>query len=42
MGKECKVKAPHYIVVTSDKGEDYLQNIGFATEGVVYVLQHWE
>ncbi|HBF2827873.1 TPA: hypothetical protein P1J53_001253 [Clostridioides difficile] len=38
MGKECKVKAPHYIVVTSDKGEDYLQNIGFATEGVVLRL----
>lgn len=38
MGKECKVKAPHYIVVTSDKGEDYLQNIGFAIESVVLQL----
>lgn len=38
MGKECKVKAPHYIVVTSDKGQDYLQNIGFATESVVLHL----
>ncbi len=38
MGKECKVKAPHYIVVTSDKGTDYLQNIGFAIESVVLQL----
>ena len=27
MGKNCKVKSPHYIIITSDKGEDYLQNI---------------
>ena len=38
MGKKCKVKAPHYIVVTSNKGEDYLQNIGFAMEKVVLQL----
>lgn len=38
MGKDCKVKAPHYIIVTSNKGEDYLQNIGFATEEVVLKL----
>ena len=31
MGKKCKVKAPHYIIVTSNKGNDYLQNIGLAT-----------
>lgn len=38
LGKECKIKAPHYIVVTSDEGEDYLENIGFATEKVVLQL----
>ncbi|MEG1285060.1 MAG: nitroreductase family protein [Romboutsia sp.] len=35
MGKGCKIKAPHYIVVTSNNGDDYLQNIGFAMENVV-------
>ena len=38
MGKNCKVKAPHYIIITSNKGEDYLQNIGFAMEEVVLKL----
>lgn len=38
MGKKCNIKAPHYIVVTSNKGEDYLQNIGFAMEKVVLHL----
>ncbi len=38
MGKKCNIKAPHYIVVTSDKGEDYLQNVGFALENVVLKL----
>ena len=38
MGKKCKVKAPHYIIVTSNKGNDYLQNIGFAMEEVVLKL----
>lgn len=38
MGKECSIKAPHYIVVTSNKGEDYLQNIGFAMEKIVLQL----
>ncbi|MGL4914618.1 MAG: nitroreductase family protein [Romboutsia sp.] len=38
MGKECNIKAPHYIVVTSNKGEDYLQNIGFAMEKIVLQL----
>ena len=38
MGKNCKVKAPHYIIVTSNKGNDYLQNIGFAMEEVVLKL----
>lgn len=38
MGKKCKVKAPHYIIVTSNKGDDYLQNIGYAMEKVVLQL----
>lgn len=38
MKKEGIVKAPHYIVVTSNKGDDYLQNIGFATEKLVLQL----
>lgn len=37
-GKDCKVKAPHYLVATSTKGEDYLENIGFALEEVVLKL----
>ena len=32
IGKESEVKAPHYIIITSNKGEDYLQNVGFAIE----------
>lgn len=38
LGKECKIKAPHYIVVTSNEGEDYLENIGFAVEKIVLQL----
>lgn len=38
MGKKCKVKAPHYILVTSNKGDEYLQNIGYAMEKVVLQL----
>ena len=38
MGKSCKFKAPHYIVITSKNGDDYLQNIGFAMEEVVLKL----
>lgn len=38
MGKKNKVKAPHYILLTSNKGEDYLQNVGFAAEEIVLQL----
>ncbi|RDY25315.1 hypothetical protein CHL78_018825 [Romboutsia weinsteinii] len=38
MGKECKVKAPHYIVITSNKGEDYLQNVGYIGEEIILKL----
>ncbi|MGL6106342.1 nitroreductase family protein [Romboutsia sp.] len=37
-GKNCKVKAPHYLIITSTKGEDYLENIGFAIEEIVLNL----
>lgn len=36
--KNCKVKAPHYLVATGTEGEDYLENIGFALEEVVLKL----
>lgn len=38
MGKKCKVKSPHYLLVTSTKGENYLENIGFAVEELVLQL----
>ena len=38
IGKETGVKAPHYILITSNKGEDYLQNIGFAVEKLILEL----
>ena len=37
VGKES-IKAPHYILVTSNKGEDYLQNVGFAMEELILEL----
>lgn len=38
IGKESGVKAPHYILITSNKGEDYLQNVGFAVEKLILEL----
>lgn len=38
MEKESIVKAPHYILITSNKGEDYLQNVGFAIEELILEL----
>lgn len=38
LGKESGIKAPHYIIITSNKGEDYLQNIGFAIEKLILEL----
>ncbi|MGL5348752.1 MAG: nitroreductase family protein [Peptostreptococcaceae bacterium] len=38
MGKKFKIKAPHYIIVTCKKGEDYLQKVGFAIEEIVLHL----
>ncbi|MGL5328181.1 MAG: nitroreductase family protein [Peptostreptococcaceae bacterium] len=35
MGKSCEIKAPHYIVITSNKGENYLENIGFVAEKIL-------
>ncbi|MDF2672493.1 MAG: hypothetical protein K0R09_758 [Clostridiales bacterium] len=33
-----KVRAPHYIVITSIKKEGYLENVGFAAESIVLSL----
>lgn len=38
IGKDSEVKAPHYILITSNKGEDYLQNVGFAIEKLILEL----
>lgn len=38
IGAYGKIKAPHYIVVTSDKKEGYLENCGFAIESIVISL----
>lgn len=38
MGKSCDIKAPHYIVITSNKVEGYLENIGFAVEEIILGL----
>ena len=38
MGKQCRIKSPHYIILTSNKGEDYLQNIGYAGEEIILRL----
>lgn len=38
LGRWGKIRAPHYIVVTSDKSEGYLENAGFALESIVLSL----
>ncbi len=38
MNKKDSIKAPHYIVVTSNEVEDYLFNVGYAMEEVVLKL----
>lgn len=38
IGKESEIKSPHYILITSNRGEDYLQNVGFAGEELVLEL----
>lgn len=38
MGKSCEVKAPHYIVITSNEGDNYLENVGFLAEEIVLKL----
>ena len=35
MGKACEVKAPHYIVITSNEGDNHLENVGFAAEEIL-------
>ena len=31
---KIQIKAPHYILITSNKGENYLENTGYALQGV--------
>lgn len=38
IGSYGKIKAPHYLVVTSEEKEGYLENIGFALESIVLRL----
>lgn len=38
IGSYGKIKAPHYMVVTSEKKEGYLENVGFAIEPVILKL----
>lgn len=38
IGAFGKIKAPHYIVITSNKKEGYLENVGFAMESIVLSL----
>ncbi|MEG0855553.1 MAG: nitroreductase family protein [Terrisporobacter sp.] len=38
IGKESVVKAPHYILITSNKGDDCLQNVGFVMEELILEL----
>ncbi|MDR0880742.1 MAG: nitroreductase family protein [Clostridioides sp.] len=38
MRQKKMVKAPHYIVITSEVGEDYLQNVGYLAEKIVLEL----
>jgi nitroreductase len=38
IGSYGKIRAPHYIVVTSEVKEGYLENVGFALESVVLGL----
>ena len=35
LGKACEVKAPHYLVITSNKGEKTLENIGYVAEEIL-------
>ncbi|WBW97458.1 nitroreductase family protein [Oceanirhabdus sp. W0125-5] len=38
ISKYIKVKSPHYIIITSEKKEGYLENVGFAFEEIVLQL----
>jgi len=35
MGKSCEIKAPHYLVITSNKGDNYLENVGYVGEEIL-------
>jgi nitroreductase len=38
IGGYGKVRAPHYLIVTSEEKEGYLQNIGYTLQGIVLKL----
>lgn len=38
IGSYGKIKAPHYLVITSEEKEGYLENVGFAVESIVLKL----
>ncbi len=38
MGKSCEIKAPHYLVITSNKGDNYLENVGYVGEEILLKL----
>lgn len=38
IGAYGRIRAPHYLLVTSEEKEGYLQNIGYALQGVVLML----
>ncbi|MBE3102061.1 MAG: nitroreductase family protein [Firmicutes bacterium] len=38
VGRYSKVKAPHYLVITSEKVDGYLENVGYAIEHLVLEL----
>ncbi len=38
LGKKNKIKAPHYIVITSNDGENNLENVGYIGEEIILKL----
>ena len=38
LGKKNKIKAPHYIVITSNEGDNYLENVGFIGQEIILKL----
>ncbi|MDR1774332.1 MAG: hypothetical protein LBR30_05645 [Clostridioides sp.] len=38
LGGNCKVKSPHYIVLSTDEDDDYLMNAGYCCEDIILRL----